>query len=314
MPAAGAAPDRGYATGEHACQLGPVAVHMFDYRGTERIKLVTAQMLPAAGISAHSPAIVVLISEARPLAVTSDGSGHICPANSLMIQTASMIEAAAMREEGRFWLLVIAEPFLRSLLPNLGDLYNQPIACERGAGAMLVDMLGVIRRHAPALSRTSRLAIVDQICGLLVSAVSDGRQGGALISSVVRENHIDRIRAYITENLSRPNLCAEDIARGCGISKRYLHDLFRETGTSVGAWIRSQRLARAKSHLRDPMDNRPISCLAYDLGFASQAQFSRTFKAQFGMAPSDYRQAASGASRNDGTWLCESEWKREVSL
>ena len=248
------------------------------------------------GPAASESDLAVVIAPGRPLAINIDDMRHFCPANCLVIRQATAIELASTRDDGCFWLMIVAEPVLRSLLPTLPAFYDQPFGFERGAGAMLVDMLAVILRHADSVSAASRQVVVDQLCSLLVSIVSDGRRQTRALSSFVRESHIERIRAYIVENLMNPDLGIEEIARGCGISKRYLHDLFRETGTSVGAWVRQQRLSRAKSQLTDPYDNRPISCVAYDLGFASQAQFSRSFKACFGVAPSDYRRQMRVAS------------------
>jgi AraC-like DNA-binding protein len=71
---------------------------------------------------------------------------------------------------------------------------------------------------------------------------------------------------------------------------RYLHELLRDTNQTLGQWIRDQRLAAAREKLRDASGGDSIAQIAYRFGFSDHAQFSRAFKAQFGISPKDYRQ------------------------
>ncbi len=77
----------------------------------------------------------------------------------------------------------------------------------------------------------------------------------------------------------------------CGISKRYLHDLFKDVNGTVSQQIRDQRLVAARDRLQASRDL-SISEVAYRFGFADQAQFSRLFKAKFGMTPSEFQRSA----------------------
>ena len=78
------------------------------------------------------------------------------------------------------------------------------------------------------------------------------------------------------------------IAESCGISKRYLHDLFKDVNGTVSQQIRDQRLIAARDRLQASRDL-PISEVAYRFNFADQAQFSRLFKAKFKITPSDFQ-------------------------
>jgi len=108
-------------------------------------------------------------------------------------------------------------------------------------------------------------------------------------TSTVREAHLTRIEAFIRKNLANSELDPEAIARGCGISTRYLHELFRDTNQTLGSWIRDQRLEACREALRDPSNRQTVAEIAYRFGFGDQAQFSRAFKAQFGAPPKEYR-------------------------
>jgi AraC-like DNA-binding protein len=82
------------------------------------------------------------------------------------------------------------------------------------------------------------------------------------------------------------------IARGCGISTRYLHDLFRDTNQTLGSWISDQRLEACRATLRDQTNRKSVAEIAYRRGFSDQARFSRAFKAQYGVPPKEFREQA----------------------
>src|SRR3546814_9783829 len=89
------------------------------------------------------------------------------------------------------------------------------------------------------------------------------------------------------------DVCSSDLIAGaCGISVRYLHELFRDVGASVGQWIKMQRLNACRDALLDPFNRHSIGEIAFHWGFSDQAQFSRSFRAQLGVSPRDLRRGA----------------------
>ena len=58
---------------------------------------------------------------------------------------------------------------------------------------------------------------------------------------------------------------------------------------TLGSWIRDQRLAAAREDLANASDKRSIGEIAYARGFADQAQFSRAFRARYGITPKEAR-------------------------
>lgn len=123
----------------------------------------------------------------------------------------------------------------------------------------------------------------------LLALTLDGRAevaGGA--SSGVRAAHLRRAQAMIAQNLPDPSLSPDAVAAACGISKRYLHDLFGDSGTTVGQFIRESRLTAARDLLQMP-GSLSLAEIAYRFGFGDQAQFSRLFRERFGTTPSSYR-------------------------
>jgi transcriptional regulator GlxA family with amidase domain len=92
--------------------------------------------------------------------------------------------------------------------------------------------------------------------------------------------------------MNDPSLDPQSVADLHGISKRYLHLLFANAGTSFGAALMELRLERARQLLDDRRLARVgISELAWRCGFSEPSHFARRFRARFGAAPDAYRKA-----------------------
>jgi AraC-like DNA-binding protein len=74
------------------------------------------------------------------------------------------------------------------------------------------------------------------------------------------------------------------------LSPKYFSTLIKqETGISAGEWIDRYVTLQAKE-LITRCRNHTIQQIADDLGFCEQASFSRFFKKQTGMTPTEYRE------------------------
>lgn len=158
-----------------------------------------------------------------------------------------------------------------------------------GAGALFVAMVEQSQSHANAAGTAAGTVLGRQLLELLALAIKGDAGAERSNTSSVRAAHMLRIEKYIHENLGNPDLSPDLIAEGCGISKRYLHDLFKDVNGTVSQHVRDQRLQAARDLLRE----RPavaISEVAYRFGFADQAQFSRLFRARFDQTPTAFRQ------------------------
>jgi len=78
------------------------------------------------------------------------------------------------------------------------------------------------------------------------------------------------------------------LASLCGLSERYFCRLFREeTGQSVGRYLKSVQIARAKRYLLTT--DLPLKEIAFRLGFANAANFSAAFRAVTDQPPIAFR-------------------------
>lgn len=82
----------------------------------------------------------------------------------------------------------------------------------------------------------------------------------------------------------------DGVAREAGLSRPHFFKMFQEeVGVTPGTFVSTLKMERSYDRLTETDDT--VTAIAMDLGFASQASFTRFFIAQSGIAPTAYRQA-----------------------
>jgi AraC family transcriptional regulator len=99
---------------------------------------------------------------------------------------------------------------------------------------------------------------------------------------------VENVKRYIHEHLHEP-LDRETLAAVAGFSIPHFHRVFSaQVGESAASYVRRLRLERAGRKLR--MGAVDITEVALAAGYDSHAAFSKAFKQQFGLSPSEFRQ------------------------
>lgn len=99
---------------------------------------------------------------------------------------------------------------------------------------------------------------------------------------------IRQLTGLIETHLSDETFRVPQICRAIGMSQAQVYRKIKAlTGQSAGNFVRSIRLRKALHLLRTSSLN--VSEVAYEVGFSDPAYFSRTFKEEFGMSPSEAR-------------------------
>ncbi len=188
------------------------------------------------------------------------------------------------------WVLKVEHSALAGRIRAPGRFCSMEFDATNGAGGLFIDMLHNIPGRFDAMTEDARTVIGQQLVDLLVLSVQADDRTLTSGTSSVRSAHLMRIERYVRIHLSDPDLDPDQIAGDCGISTRYLHELFRDTNQTLGQWIRDQRLDACQADLQDPANRLTIAEIAYARGFSDQAQFSRAFRNHIGHSPRDYRQ------------------------
>lgn len=101
------------------------------------------------------------------------------------------------------------------------------------------------------------------------------------------ERFISNLQEVMDKNLIESDFNTEAFAEAVGMSRMQLHRKLKAfTGLSATEFIRSQRLKLAAQMLKKSDIN--ISQVGYSVGFNNHSYFTKCFKKQYGVSPSDY--------------------------
>ena len=93
---------------------------------------------------------------------------------------------------------------------------------------------------------------------------------------------------YIKSENKKSDITIDDVATHAGFSTDYFNRIFfAHTGFNIMEYVRFSRLKKAAHLLRGT--NNDILDIALDCGYEAHESFSRAFKNQYGISPSEYR-------------------------
>jgi AraC-like DNA-binding protein len=164
------------------------------------------------------------------------------------------------------------------------------VAGGQGVGHLLATQLRLLLDERSSIPPETEGYVYASTLDLLTGVLTELRSQVPGPDSNLQAYHLNRAYAFIAERIRQPGLSPDFIAKSTGISLRYLHQLFRGTGTSVGRYIQEMRLDGCARDLIDPpLRSHTISDLAYAWGFENSAHFCRVFRNRFELSAREYR-------------------------
>ncbi len=178
--------------------------------------------------------------------------------------------------------IILERKQLESLLPKSANWHGMLLP-HGPLIRLLADHMHSALEALPHLSATDAEVLSSITRDIIAAALA-----GAVSTIDLEADCMDKaammiIRRFIDENLSRPDLSPDMVARGIAVSRAKLFRLCRQHGISPMDLIRKRRLYRAWSLLKSH-PTISVSQLAYDVGFEYRETFSRQFKAEFGLS------------------------------
>jgi len=165
------------------------------------------------------------------------------------------------------------------------------LTSRTGTGRIAHDFVHATFDEAAKLSANSAVGVADSLIDLLLLPL---READTMFDRVGPEAMYVRAQFFIREHLRDPDLCIDQISGELGCSKRYLHMLFSERGTTVSDYIWQARLQNCRQEL-EAHAGKTITDVAFSWGFSSSSHFSRVFRKYFGVVPSSIHKAQQGA-------------------
>jgi AraC-like DNA-binding protein len=246
-----------------------------------------------------------LISDARDdfvLVMNLKGPSFISQRGREFVMDEQAATFAALNETGgitrptldhHLRILNIPRVTLAPLVRHADDAIMRPIPRESAPLQLLIQYVAILQNNDAALEPRLRPLVAGHIHDLVAAtigarpdAMEAARAGG------IRAARLATIRADVLANLSDPQLSAKTVGRRHGVSDRYVHLLFAETGESFGRFVDRERLERAFALLTHPTRAiRRISEIAAAVGFPEHSTFNRAFRRRFGDTPSAVRRS-----------------------
>ena len=235
---------------------------------------------------------LITVPEQSEVSFAQAGKEVRCKPGAALVERSHLPYDFSHSDPNALWVLKVPSTTLRVRVGQPERLASLRFDTTHGVGALFVDMIRLTAARLDEMDATARDVSGKHLVDLLALAIEAGDRAISGAATSVRTAHLYRIERFIRANLADSSLSPQIVANGCGISVRYLHQLFAIQASTVCGWIRCQRLLMCDETLSDPACRKSISEIAYRWGFGDQAQFSRHYRKQFGRTPSDAREAA----------------------
>lgn len=182
--------------------------------------------------------------------------------------------------------LRFSHDWLRNWIPAPESLAGLPLRAHSGWSGALCAALSNLDADQDAEMALPPGTVAEQFAALLALAAGPDAQ-----ASSGSEKLFARIRRTIRDRCHEAGLSPADIADDHGISKRYLHYLCAQAGTTFRNELMRVRLDVGLRLLSDHrFDSLSVGEVTARCGFVEPSHFARRFREAFGQGPTEFRQ------------------------
>lgn len=158
-------------------------------------------------------------------------------------------------------------------------------------GRMLADYMLLLKRNLPNLTSEDAIRLPNAIQAMVAACLAPSADRLANASPQMDLTLMERVRRAVRRNLRSPSLGPDKLCLETAMSRSKLYRLLEGEG-GVANYIQRRRLSESFRILCDVSSTVAVGKVAELLCFADASSFSRAFRREFGMSPSDVRAAA----------------------
>jgi AraC-like DNA-binding protein len=214
-----------------------------------------------------------------------DRALEVPPGVPFLLSLGEEMHIGRRQPDERVQLLLSRDSF-QAIAPLLDA--TRGTALSTSQGRLLADYILLLERNLPNLTPEdgSRLpsAIQAMVGACLAPSVDRLAAAGRQIDLTLME----RVRRAVRRNLRSPLLGPDRLCREAATSRSQLYRLLEGEG-GVARYIQRRRLSESFAILCDTTNNFSIAAIAETLCFPDASGFSRAFRREFGMSPSEVR-------------------------
>lgn len=225
------------------------------------------------------------------LRLAQGGTEHVLEPGRYYVVNHSVPYESRPESGYRTTALAFPPTALASRVARPQPFYALPDPATSPRMALLVAFLREYAAGRQSWSEAEFPLLTNQLLDLVALTLAETGQGVSTSETAARAARRAEAMAFIRDNLARRDLTPRTVAAACGISLAYLHEIFRAAPLGVEETIVAERLERARHRLRAPEGaGEQIATIAYRVGFADPAHFTRAFRRRFGVSPREWRQ------------------------
>ena len=188
--------------------------------------------------------------------------------------------------------------FSRDQFPHLNaslDLASRnPISTP--LGMLLVDFLELLERNLHSINEDEMPRVHDALRAMLGACIRPTSVRIAEAYDLTGITLKERARTAIRRNIASARLGSALLCREVGVSRTHLYRIFENEG-GVSRYILRTRLRMAFAQICEADASVSVTTIAVACGFPDVSTFSRSFKREFGMTPTEVRIASSSGSK-----------------
>ncbi len=271
----------------------PLLADMVAYRG-EKLRFASLRLSPHSTVSSsYSPSIdarlLVSLHKKGPAVVSQGGRESRIEVGDIFIIDPTRpfyIETGEIETHSVY----VHTAALRSLAPEIDLATARAIRCGQGVPALLRSAIEEVFSLATSITDDVADDVAESLLHLLAPVVRSSVKTTEWCPTRLAAMHRQRIMRYVREHLGDASLDANMIAQGVNLSARHVYQLFEHDDKPLMRWVWSERLQRCRRDLSQAnLRARSIGEIAFQWGFSNVSHFSRSFKAEFGVTPRDFR-------------------------
>lgn len=233
--------------------------------------------------------LLVAVQTGGQMLVMQDGRESLtCPGDIVLCDSKRPYSLQMPEGNRSIWLQFPRKELFARIGPA-SPFVAAAISGRSGTGALFLDLVRALPQRLTEFHVSQRPALADHALDLLALTLNHSVGKSAALSSN-KTVALEHLKRTIKRHLHDPELNPARAAMLAGCSVRQANRLLALDGTSLERFIFSQRLEQCQAALQDEtLRQRTISEIAFGWGFNDLGHFSRSFRARFGMSPSEVR-------------------------
>lgn len=244
-------------------------------------------------IDESEPYFLITMPTQEQVQFSQSNHSVVCNPGAFILERSDLPYEFSYRKDNALWVIRVPLSQLRTRIREPERYLYMEFNKQKGMGAVFFQFMQSIVQQASDTDEASHSVLSNQLIDLLAHSLENDDRVLMSRESGLRRVHLLNIENFVRGNIQRSELSPEMIACACQISCRYLHKLFKDSGQTVGQWIKELRLQSALNDIQSDRGHTTLAEIAYRWGFNDQAHFCRLFKARFGRTPREMRQVKS---------------------